>query len=54
MLEDLFRAYQGLALLGYKDEAIKELERLLAAHGAKIEASFKKEYAERLTAAKDW
>jgi RNA polymerase sigma factor (sigma-70 family) len=54
MVEDLFRAYHGLALLGCKDEAIKELERLLAAHGAKIEASFKKEYAERLTAAKDW
>jgi hypothetical protein len=52
MLEDLFRSYQGLALLGEKDEAIKELERLFAAHGAKFEEHQKKEYAERLKAAK--
>lgn len=52
MLENLFRSYQGLMLLGEKDEAIKELERLFAAHGAKFEESAKKEYAERLKAAK--
>ena len=54
MIEDLFRAYQGLALLGGKDVAIKELERLVADCGAKFEASTKKQYAERLKAAKDW
>jgi RNA polymerase sigma factor (sigma-70 family) len=54
MLYDLFQAYHGLALLGGKDEAVKELERLVAAHGAKFEASSKKEYAERLKDAKDW
>jgi RNA polymerase sigma factor (sigma-70 family) len=52
MLEDLFRSYQGLVLLGEKDAAIQELERLFAAHGAKFEESAKKEYAERLKAAK--
>jgi hypothetical protein len=54
MLEDLFRSYQGLALLGGKDEAVKELERLVADYGEKFDASAKKEYAERLKTAKEW
>ena len=53
-IEDLFRAYRGLALLGGKDEAIGELERLVAAHGMKFEADCAKEYAKRLKAARKW
>lgn len=54
MIEDLFRAYQGLALLGEKEAAVKELERLVAAFGEKFEAGTKKEYGEKLKAAKGW
>jgi hypothetical protein len=54
MNEDLFRAYQGLALLGEKDEAVKELKRLIAAYGTEMEASTRKDYEKRLTEAKDW
>jgi uncharacterized protein (TIGR03067 family) len=49
--EDLFRAYDGLALLGEKDEALKELKRLLATYGAEMEASTRKDYEKRLKAA---
>ncbi len=54
LIEDLFRAYRGLALLGAKEEALKELERVLAAHGEKFDAGARKEYAEKLKAAKGW
>ena len=54
MNEDLFRAYQGLALLGEKDEAVKELKRLFAAYGTEMEASTRKDYEKRLAEAKDW
>jgi RNA polymerase sigma factor (sigma-70 family) len=52
MNEDLFRAYLGLTLLGEKDEAVKELKRLLATYGAEMEASTRKDYEKRLKAAK--
>jgi RNA polymerase sigma factor (sigma-70 family) len=50
--ENLFRAYDGLALLGEKEEAVKELQRLLTTYGAEMEASTRKDYEERLKAAK--
>ena len=54
MIEDLFRAYRGLALLGGKQEAHKELERVIATYGEKFDAGAKKEYEEKLKAAKEW
>jgi hypothetical protein len=54
MNHDLFWAYRGLALLGEKDEALKELQRLLAAYGSEMEASTRKDYEKRLAEAKDW
>jgi hypothetical protein len=54
MPEDLFRAYRGLALLGKKDETLKELERLDKNFGAKLDESDKKEFAERMKVAKKW
>ncbi len=50
--ENLFRAYDALTLLGQKDEAVTELTRLLATYGAEMEASTRKDYEERLNAAK--
>jgi hypothetical protein len=50
----LFDAYRGLALLGEKDEAVKELNRLLAGYGPKWEPSVRKYYEKRLAEAKGW
>jgi hypothetical protein len=52
--EDLFRAYRRLALLGKKDDALKELTRLRDAYGVAMEADTKKDFEKRLTEAKDW
>jgi RNA polymerase sigma factor (sigma-70 family) len=54
MLEDLFRAYQGLALLGHKNAALVELTLLEQRYGAQFEPSYRKEFADRLKVAKDW
>jgi RNA polymerase sigma factor (sigma-70 family) len=54
MLEDLFRAYRGLALSGEKDAALKELVRLGADYAPKFEKSYQKEFADRLKEAKGW
>jgi hypothetical protein len=54
MLTDLFRSYQGLALLGHKTAALEELTRLEVRYGAQFEPSYRKEFADRLKAAKDW
>jgi hypothetical protein len=51
---DLFMAYHGLSLLGAKPEAIKELTRLLAEYGSKMEPNDRKEYEKRLKEASGW
>jgi hypothetical protein len=48
----LFRTYRGLALLGKKDEALKELKRLLEAYGSEMEESARKDFEKRLEEAK--
>ena len=49
---DLFRAYRGLTLLGKKDEAIKELNRLLAEYGPEMDETRRKEFEQSLAEAK--
>ncbi len=53
-VQDLFRAYQGMALLGHKKEALAELKRIYKQYGPKMEPGRRKEYEARLTAAATW
>jgi hypothetical protein len=50
----LFRAYQGLALLGAKDEALRELRRLYDAYSSEMEPGTRKEFQNCLEAADRW
>ena len=50
----LFDAYKGLALLRGKEEALRELRRLYDIHSPKMETYWRKDYEERLEAAKKW
>jgi len=52
MNADLFRAYRGLTLLGKKDEAVKELNRLLTEYGPKMDETKRKEFEQHLAEAK--
>lgn len=51
---DLFMAYQGLALLGRKQEALAELNALFAKYSQGMEPSTRREYEEHLQAAAVW
>ena len=51
---DLFRAYEGLALLGHKKEALAELERIYEKEKARMEPLRKKEFEQQLAAAEKW
>lgn len=51
---DLFHAYHGMALLGYKQEALAELERLLREYGTEMEGHARDEYEVLLEKANGW
>jgi hypothetical protein len=53
-IQDLFKAYEGLALLGHKREALAELKRIYEQQGAKMEPLRRKEYQAQLSAAATW
>ncbi len=53
-IQDLFKAYEGLALLGHKKEALAELKRIYEQQGAKMEPLRRKEYQAQLSAAATW
>ncbi|MCK4789424.1 MAG: hypothetical protein KAV87_37120 [Desulfobacteraceae bacterium] len=50
----LFRAYQGMALLGHKEQALGELNRLFQKYGKEMENGTRKEYKEWLQRASKW
>ncbi|HET6250552.1 MAG TPA: hypothetical protein VFE47_22890 [Tepidisphaeraceae bacterium] len=53
-VDDLGRAYHGLAMLGEKQAAITELTRLNAGHAGRIEVRGRKDLAAYLDEAKSW
>jgi hypothetical protein len=53
-IRNLFRAYEGMAMLGHKKEALAELKRIYEKHGAKMEPATKAEYKKQLSAAATW
>jgi len=53
-IQDLFKAYEGLAMLGHKKEALAELKRIYEQQGAKMEPLRRKEYQAQLSAAAAW
>jgi len=53
-IQELFTAYQGLALLGHKKEALVELKRIYKEYGAKMEAHRRTEFEVRLAEAAKW
>lgn len=53
-IEDLFKTYHGMALLGNKKQALTELQRLLSEYGEEMESRARKEYIELLKNAEEW
>jgi hypothetical protein len=53
-IRNLFRAYEGMAMLGHKKEALAELKRIYEKHGVKMEPATKAEYEKQLSAAATW
>lgn len=54
LIYNLFKAYQGMALLGYKEQALAELQRLWNEYGKEMDACNQKEYSDNLKAARLW
>lgn len=52
--ESLFQAYQGLAALGAKDDALRQLKEVYERYGEKMDPSSREEYEARLGAAANW
>lgn len=53
-IQELFEAYEGLAPLEHKKEALAELKQIYEKQGAKMEPARRAEYQAQLTAAAAW
>lgn len=53
-IANLFQAYHGMSLLGQKQEALTELERLFRKYGQEIEGFTREDYEKLLKEAENW